>query len=33
LLCYEEDPMTCHRSLVAEGVVRRRPDALEVVHL
>lgn len=33
LLCYEEDPTTCHRSLVAESVVRRRPDAIEVVHL
>ena len=33
ILCYEEDPMTCHRSLVAEHVVRRRPHAIEVVHL
>ena len=33
LLCYEEDPTTCHRSLVAESVVRRRPEAIEVVHL
>lgn len=33
ILCYEEDPAACHRSLVAESVVRRRPDAIEVVHL
>ncbi|MBN1321469.1 MAG: DUF488 domain-containing protein [Thermoleophilia bacterium] len=33
LLCYEEDPTTCHRSLVAESVACRRPDAIEVVHL
>lgn len=33
ILCYEEDPTACRRSLVAESVVRRRPDAIEVVHL
>jgi len=33
ILCYEDDPTACHRSLVAEWVVRRRPDAIEVVHL
>jgi len=33
ILCYEENPKACHRSLVAESVARRRPDAIEVVHL
>ena len=33
ILCFENDPTACHRSLVAESVVRRRPDAIEVVHL
>ena len=33
ILCYEEDPAACHRSLVAESVVSRRPAAVEVVHL
>ncbi len=33
ILCYEEDPSMCHRSLVAESVVSRKPGVIEVVHL
>lgn len=33
ILCFENDPTVCHRSLVAESLVRRRPNAIEVVHL
>jgi uncharacterized protein (DUF488 family) len=33
ILCFEEDPTACHRSLVAESVARRRPDVIEVVHI
>ena len=33
LLCYEEDPTRCHRSLVAERLCRMGPGLVEVVHL
>ena len=31
LLCYERDPRRCHRSMIAEAMVRREP--IEVHHL
>lgn len=33
LLCYEEDPDRCHRSIVAERVRSMDAERLEVVHL
>jgi uncharacterized protein (DUF488 family) len=33
LLCYEEDPGRCHRSLVAERLRNMGQEAVEVVHL
>ena len=33
LLCYEEDPDRCHRSLVARRLHMMRPDLIEVLHL
>jgi uncharacterized protein (DUF488 family) len=33
LLCYEEDPARCHRSLVAERVRSMGAEKVEVVHL
>jgi uncharacterized protein (DUF488 family) len=33
LLCYEEDPNRCHRSLVAERLQSMDPNTVEVLHL
>lgn len=33
LLCFEEDPARCHRSLVARRLQTMRPDLIEVLHL
>lgn len=33
LVCFEEDPTTCHRSIVAEFVASASDDALTVEHL
>lgn len=33
LLCFEEDPDRCHRSLVARRLHAMRPDMIEVLHL
>lgn len=33
LLCYEEDPDRCHRSLVAERLRAMRPEVIQVLHL
>ncbi|MDO9556152.1 MAG: DUF488 domain-containing protein [Coriobacteriia bacterium] len=33
LVCFEEDPATCHRSIVAESVVGASDAALTVEHL
>ncbi len=33
LLCYEKDPSTCHRSVVADEVKKRDGNGLEIKHL
>lgn len=33
ILCFEEDPSECHRSIVAKRLSERYPDTIDVVHL
>ena len=33
LLCYEKDPSTCHRSVVADEVKKRDSNGLKIKHL
>lgn len=33
LLCFEEDPKTCHRSIVAERIRSMHPDNVKVEHI
>lgn len=33
IMCYEKEPVSCHRSIVSQEIVRRNQDRVEIKHI